>query len=76
MTPTKTKNFWAYLHDGSQRVRLSESLQATFISSLTEGNPVILQLDGYQETIYPHAFENTLKKLDFPAHKIPIHLPL
>lgn len=75
-TPTKTKSFWAHLHEGNQRIRLSESLQTAFISSLAEGNPVTLQLDGYRETVHPHAFEKTLQKLDSPPYKIPIHLPL
>jgi len=72
----KNVTFWAHLHEGGQRIRLTDSLQTALISSLAEGNPVTLQLQGYRETIYPKHFEKVFQNLNHPPYKIPIHLPL
>lgn len=64
------KIFFAPIHAGGQRVRLSEVMQRELISSLTEGNPITLELSGYRETIDPVRFQKTFQRLSTKAPSI------
>ena len=46
------KIFLSDIHQGKQRIRLSEEAQAELLSALNSGDPFIIEFSNYQEYFY------------------------
>lgn len=64
------KSFLVPYHKGKQRVRLTDVLQTMVISSLTEGNPITLELSGYRETVDPTRFQKVFSRIEKKAPSV------
>lgn len=71
----KTYTSLGTLHEGKQRVRLSETSQMYLIEWLKNGQPVTIKLEGYEEEVDPVRFAKLFKKLYQPPYILPFRLP-
>lgn len=71
----KTHISLATLHEGKQRVHLSDISQMQLINWLQQGFIVTIKIEGYEEEIDPKRFAKLFKKLERPPYKIPFRLP-
>ncbi|MDN3506600.1 MAG: hypothetical protein P0S96_05160 [Simkaniaceae bacterium] len=63
-------SYYAPCHKGKQRVQLTDVLQTMLISSLTEGNPITLELSGYRENVDPARFQKVFARIEKKAPSI------
>lgn len=62
-------------HEGGQRVRLTEQLQAHLLNALAAKKTVKIQLEGYQAVISAKHFLTQYKRLQITPYRNPFQLP-